>query len=166
MYRLLGLCDHLAEDQERCCQCSLTVIVVNKAAVWPVLNCTCIFMHLKSPDSLTRFLNFYSTSSFNPWCSPFFSGLVGNGLLRDTNLPGRPTLSAGVGIREWSGACERVQRGGDGGVLSLQTAVVCSLKSVLSSHILNVRRVPWIQSERSFCCQDLTGYFCKLSPVA
>lgn len=50
----LGLRNHLAERRaaERVIlsKCSLPVIVVNKAPVWPVLNCTCVIMHLESPD--------------------------------------------------------------------------------------------------------------------
>lgn len=53
VYRL-GLCNHLADhwgaEGAMLSKCSLSVITVNKAPVWPVLNCTCVVMLLESPD--------------------------------------------------------------------------------------------------------------------
>lgn len=56
VYRL-GLCNHLGNnrgaEREMLSKCSLTMIIVNKASVGPVLNHTHVVMHLESPDSPT-----------------------------------------------------------------------------------------------------------------
>lgn len=50
----LDLCNLLgdirAAEGEMLSKCSLTIIIVNKASVLPVLYCTCVIMHLEFTD--------------------------------------------------------------------------------------------------------------------
>lgn len=63
---------------------SLTTIMVFKASVWPVLKCTCVTMHLASPDlwQTQIYLSWFSSNAF-PLISCTFQELPGETQLND-----------------------------------------------------------------------------------